>query len=59
VATPPVQVTSASAAARPHRGRPQFQVGDHEGYIHVGLYDDGSPGDIFVDIAKTGRLMPG
>ena len=33
----------------------KFRVGDHEGYIHVGLYDDGSPGDIFVDIAKDGH----
>src|SRR5205814_1319136 len=37
----------------------KFQVGDHEGYIHVGLYDDGSPGDIFVDIAKDGTTMAG
>ena len=37
----------------------KFQVGDHEGYIHVGLYDDGSPGDIFVDIAKDGTTMSG
>ncbi|MEN3340843.1 MAG: ribonucleoside-diphosphate reductase alpha chain [Actinomycetota bacterium] len=37
----------------------KFHVGDHEGYIHVGLYDDGSPGDIFVDIAKDGTTMAG
>jgi ribonucleoside-diphosphate reductase alpha chain len=37
----------------------KFSVGDHEGYIHVGLYDDGSPGDIFVDIAKDGTTMAG
>src|SRR5690348_1774051 len=37
----------------------KFQVGDHEGYIHVGLYDDGTPGDIFVDIAKDGTTMAG
>jgi ribonucleoside-diphosphate reductase alpha chain len=37
----------------------KFRVGDHEGYIHVGLYDDGSPGDIFVDIAKDGTTMAG
>jgi len=37
----------------------KFQVGDHEGYIHVGLFDDGSPGDIFVDIAKDGTTMAG
>jgi ribonucleoside-diphosphate reductase alpha chain len=37
----------------------KFQVGDHEGYIHVGVYDDGSPGDIFVDIAKDGTTLQG
>jgi ribonucleoside-diphosphate reductase alpha chain len=37
----------------------KFRVGEHEGYIHVGLYDDGSPGDIFVDIAKDGTTMAG
>jgi ribonucleoside-diphosphate reductase alpha chain len=37
----------------------KFRVGDYEGYIHVGLYDDGAPGDIFVDIAKDGTTMAG
>jgi ribonucleoside-diphosphate reductase alpha chain len=37
----------------------KFRVGDHEGYIHVGLYDDGTPGDIFVDIAKEGTALAG
>src|SRR5439155_2007910 len=31
----------------------KFQVGEYEGYIHVGLYPDGTPGDIFCDIAKV------
>ncbi len=37
----------------------KFRVGEYEGYIHVGLYEDGSPGDIFVDIAKDGTTMAG
>jgi ribonucleoside-diphosphate reductase alpha chain len=37
----------------------KFQVGEYEGYIHVGLYDDGTPGDIFVDIAKEGTTLAG
>jgi ribonucleoside-diphosphate reductase alpha chain len=37
----------------------KFRVGDYEGYIHVGVYDDGSPGDIFVDIAKDGTTLQG
>ena len=37
----------------------KFRVGEYEGYVHIGLYDDGSPGDIFVDIAKDGTTMAG
>ena len=37
----------------------KFQVGDYEGYIHVGLFEDGTPGDIFVDIAKEGTTLAG
>jgi hypothetical protein len=37
----------------------KFRVGDYEGYIHVGLFEDGTPGDIFVDIAKEGTALAG
>jgi ribonucleoside-diphosphate reductase alpha chain len=37
----------------------KFQVGEYEGYIHVGLYEDGTPGDIFCDIAKVGTSLQG
>ena len=37
----------------------KFKVGEYEGYIHVGLFDDGTPGDIFVDIAKEGTTLAG
>ena len=37
----------------------KFRVGDYEGYIHVGLFEDGTPGDIFVDIAKEGTTLAG
>ena len=37
----------------------KFRVGDYEGYIHVGLYEDGTPGDMFVDIAKEGTTLAG
>jgi len=59
-APPPVLVRERKRLPldRTEIGR-KFQVGDHEGYIHVGLYDDGSPGDIFVDIAKDGTTMAG
>src|SRR5438874_8277564 len=60
IAPPPVHVHERKRLPldRTEVGR-KFQVGDHEGYIHVGLYDDGSPGDIFVDIAKDGTTMAG
>jgi ribonucleoside-diphosphate reductase alpha chain len=37
----------------------KFRVGEYEGYIHVGVFDDGTPGDIFVDIAKDGTTLAG
>lgn len=37
----------------------KFSIGGHEGYIHVGLYDDGRPGEIFIDMAKEGSVISG
>ncbi|MDO8614752.1 MAG: LAGLIDADG family homing endonuclease [Dehalococcoidia bacterium] len=37
----------------------KFQVADQEGYITVGLYDDGRPGEIFVKINKEGSTVSG
>ena len=37
----------------------KFSVGNHEGYITVGLYDDGTPGEIFVTMAKEGSVISG
>ncbi|MGH3143403.1 MAG: LAGLIDADG family homing endonuclease, partial [Gaiellales bacterium] len=37
----------------------KFRVGEYEGYIHVGLFENGTPGDIFVDIAKEGTTLAG
>jgi len=60
VSAPPVPLTQRRRLPeeRTEVGR-KFRVGDHEGYIHVGLYDDGTPGDIFVDIAKEGTALAG
>jgi len=33
----------------------KFDIQGHEGYITVGLYPDGTPGEIFLTIAKEGR----
>src|SRR4051794_28086169 len=60
VSAPPVPLTQRRRLPedRTEVGR-KFRVGDHEGYIHVGLYDEGTPGDIFVDIAKEGTALAG
>ena len=37
----------------------KFSIGGHEGYITVGLYDDGSPGELFITMAKEGSTISG
>jgi ribonucleoside-diphosphate reductase alpha chain len=37
----------------------KFQVGQHEGYIIVGFYDDARPGEVFIKIAKHGSTISG
>jgi ribonucleoside-diphosphate reductase alpha chain len=37
----------------------KFRVGDQEGYITVGLYEDGRPGEIFVKINREGSTVSG
>ena len=39
--------------------RHKFDVAGHEGYLHVGLYEDGTPGEIFVTMAKEGSTVGG
>jgi len=37
----------------------KFRVGNQEGYITVGLFEDGAPGEIFISIAKEGSTLSG
>ncbi len=37
----------------------KFCIEGHEGYITVGLYDDGTPGEIFLSMAKQGSTVSG
>ena len=55
-------------AAEPYRRRlpderpsitHKFRVGEQEGYITVGLFDDGSPGEVFITISKEGSTIRG
>jgi ribonucleoside-diphosphate reductase alpha chain len=64
----PEASAAAAPAARPFRRRlpdereaitHKFSVGGHEGYITVGMFEDGQPGEIFVTMAKTGSVVSG
>jgi ribonucleoside-diphosphate reductase alpha chain len=37
----------------------KFDIAGHEGYITVGLFDDGQPGEIFLTMAKEGSTISG
>ena len=37
----------------------KFDVAGHEGYITVGLYEDGQPGELFLTMAKEGSTISG
>ena len=62
-----------AAAAEPAQARPfrrrlsetrnsithKFSVAGHEGYLTVGLYEDGQPGELFITMAKEGSTVGG
>ena len=57
-----------TAPARPFRRRlpdtrksitHKFSVANHEGYLTVGLYEDGQPGELFITMAKEGSTVGG
>jgi ribonucleoside-diphosphate reductase alpha chain len=37
----------------------KFSIGGHEGYMTVGMYHDGTPGELFVTMAKEGSVVSG
>ena len=37
----------------------KFDIAGHEGYITVGLYEDGQPGELFLVMAKEGSTISG
>ena len=68
VASLPAAVAAPVVAERPIRRKlpderraltHKFSINGHEGYITVGLYDDGSPGEIFLTMAKEGSTISG
>ena len=59
---------SAALAGKPRRERlpdtrqsitHKFSVANHEGYITVGLFEDGRPGELFITMAKEGSTVGG
>ena len=64
----PLASTEPRAAGRPYRRHlpderrsitHKFRVGDQEGYVTAGLYEEGAPGEIFVNISKEGSTIRG
>lgn len=62
------QKALAESAARPIRRKlaaerhsitHKFVVANHEGYLTIGLYEDGSPGEIFIKMSKEGSTLSG
>lgn len=37
----------------------KFEVAGHEGYLTVGMYEDGAPGELFITMAKEGSTVGG
>ena len=37
----------------------KFDIAGHEGYLHVGLFEDGAPGELFITMAKEGSTIGG
>ena len=62
------EIADAMAQAGPHRMKlpderqavtHKFSIAGHEGYLTVGLYDNGMPGEIFLRMAKEGSTVSG
>ncbi|HXK08193.1 MAG TPA: vitamin B12-dependent ribonucleotide reductase [Vicinamibacteria bacterium] len=64
----PARVAAPAVEGRPARRKlpderhaitHKFQIAGHEGYITVGMYEDGKPGEIFLVMAKEGSTISG
>ena len=62
------QDTEAEVSVQPIRRRladtrdsrtHKFSVGGHEGYMHVGFFEDGTPGEVFLTMSKQGSTIAG
>lgn len=37
----------------------KFMIAGHEGYLTIGLFDDGRPGEVFIKMSKEGSTLSG
>jgi ribonucleoside-diphosphate reductase alpha chain len=60
--------SAESGPPKPHRHRlpstrpsitHKFDIAGHEGYLNVGLFEDGRPGELFITMAKEGSTVGG
>ena len=67
-AAAPESTASVASSSKPFRRRMpltrqsvthKFEVGGHQGYLTVGLYKDGMPGELFITMAKEGSTVGG
>lgn len=59
IAIAPAKSTRRKLARECQSIRHHFVVGGTEGYMHVGLFDDNEPGEIFLKISKQGSTIDG
>lgn len=64
----PMTAKREAPVGRPYRQRlpdtresvtHKFSIAGHEGYLTVGLFDDGKPGEIFITMSKEGSTLSG
>jgi len=54
-ATNPRHILPTTRRSTTHK----FAIAGHEGYLTIGLFEDGSPGEIFIKMSKEGSTLSG
>ena len=55
MADPPRQSLPSTRRSLTHK----FAIAGHEGYLTIGLFDDGNPGEVFIKMSKEGSTLSG
>jgi ribonucleoside-diphosphate reductase alpha chain len=56
---PPAEVPRKKLPADVRAIRHKFSIAGHEGYLHCGVYEDGTLGEVFIRVAKEGSTISG